>query len=69
MFNMLVQERMRGPHGCGTVGVRVSGTWGEGYGGQKLGVRVSGTLVEGKMRVVEVRDLGSWDEAHEGYIS
>jgi hypothetical protein len=30
-------------------GVTVSGTWGEGYGGQKLGVRVSGTLVEGKM--------------------
>jgi hypothetical protein len=50
-------------------GVTVSGTWGEGYGGQKLGVRVSRTLVEGKMRVVEVRDLGSWDEAHEGYIS
>jgi hypothetical protein len=55
-------------------GVTVSGTWGEGYGGQKLGVRVSKTLVEnygdeGKMRVVEVRDLGSWGEAHENYIS
>jgi hypothetical protein len=42
---MLVQERMRGPHGRGTVGVRVSETWGEGYGTQELrgeGVTVSG---------------------------
>jgi hypothetical protein len=50
MFNMLVQERMRGPHGRGTVGVRVSRTWGEGYGSQELrgeGVTVSGTRGEG----------------------
>jgi hypothetical protein len=27
---------MRGPHGCGAVGVSVSETWGEGYGTQEL---------------------------------
>jgi hypothetical protein len=29
-----------------SLGVTVSWTWGECYGGQKLGVRVSGTLVK-----------------------
>jgi hypothetical protein len=51
-------------------GVRVSLC--QGLGVRVMEVRnlgVSGTLVEGKMRVVEVRDLGFWDEAHEGYIS
>jgi hypothetical protein len=41
---------MRGPCGHGTVGVRVLGTRGEGYGSQELrgeGVIVSGTWGEG----------------------